>query len=147
MKVWQCVIFLAALTLHLAHFQSGRIRAALDAYNQKDDGECYFKFVSDLPGSLLQEEEESPSVNFLIKETECRKSEDVDLERCEYKKDGEVKACALYLEKEEVECVSLSENSRPKRASENGKCNLLCLVKKKLRAVGNVIKTVVGKIA
>nr|WAN74062.1 CATH precursor [Zhangixalus smaragdinus] len=150
MKIWQCFLWLSALTLHLAHSQSGRIKEALDAYNQREDGEFYFKLMSNVPGLgfFLQEKENPSRVIFLIKESECRKTEDVDLERCDYRKDGEVRMCALYRKGEKVECISLNKNLRTKRASKKGKCNFMCKVKQKLRAIGSktVIGTVVHKI-
>ncbi|XP_073488549.1 batroxicidin-like [Aquarana catesbeiana] len=130
MKIWQCVVWLCAITLEVAHSQSpdqeGRIRAALDLYNQKEGEEFLFQLLSDLPAPLMQNEEDSPAVAFLIKETECLKSEDINLAQCDYKKDGEVKICGLYPEEEgtseTLKCVSLTENSRVKRSSKNPTC-------------------------
>nr|AFX61592.1 cathelicidin-PY1 precursor [Nanorana yunnanensis] len=139
MKVWQCVLWISALTLQMARSQSpdqdGWIREALDLYNQREDGEFFFKFLSDLPDVLLEEEGDSPAIGFLIKETDCPKSEDCDLEKCDYRKDGEVKVCTLYREEEDVKCVSLSKNSRTRRAGTKRKCNFLCKLKEKLRTV------------
>nr|QQG31491.1 Cathelicidin [Hoplobatrachus rugulosus] len=140
MKVWQCAIWISAITLHLARSQSPDqdewIREALDLYNQREDGEFFFKLLAGLPDDLLEDEGDSPSIGFLIKETDCPKVEDNDLEQCDYKKDGEVKVCALYGEEEEIKCYSLSKKSRTRRASKKGKCNLLCKLKQKLRSVG-----------
>nr|AXR75913.1 cathelicidin family antimicrobial peptide OL-CATH1 [Odorrana livida] len=132
MEIWQCVIWLCAITLEVAHSQSPdqeeQIRAALGLYNQKEGGEFLFKLLSDLPAPLLQDGEDSPAVSFLIKETECLKSEDNNLAQCDYKKDGEVKICGLYTEEEEEEtseilkCVSLTENSRGERSKKKKKC-------------------------
>nr|AXR75914.1 cathelicidin family antimicrobial peptide OL-CATH2 [Odorrana livida] len=146
MEIWQCVIWLCAVTLEVAHSQSpvqeGRIREALDLYNQREDGEFLFKLLSELPASLLEEEGDSSAITFLIKETDCPKSEDNDLERCDYKEDGEVKVCALHREDEDVKCISLSENSRTKRSNKKRKCNFLCKVKNKLKSVGS--KSLIG---
>nr|QPL18198.1 cathelicidin family antimicrobial peptide CATH1 precursor [Pelophylax nigromaculatus] len=140
MKVWQCVLWLCAITLDLAHSQppdrEDWIREALDLYNQREDGEFLFKLLSELPAPLLQEEGDSPAITFLIKETDCPKSEDNDLEGCDDKEDGEVKVCALHREEEDVKCVSLTENSRIKRSS-NKKCNFFCKLKKKVKSVGS----------
>nr|AOY41536.1 antimicrobial peptide FM-CATH2 precursor [Fejervarya multistriata] len=146
MKVWQCVLWICAITLHSARSQSsdqdGWIREALDLYNQKDDGEFCFKFLSDLPDALLEEEGDSQSIGFLIKETDCLKSEGQDLEQCDYKEDGEVKACVLSAE-EEVKCVSLSEKRRTRRAIKKLKTKALNKLKQKLQAVGNLIGSVI----
>ncbi|XP_077349651.1 neutrophilic granule protein-like [Lithobates pipiens] len=130
MKVWQCVVWLCAVTLEVARSQSvdqeGRIRDALDLYNQKEGDEFLFQLLSDLPAPLMQDGEDSPAVTFLIKETECLKSEDINSAGCDYKKDGEVKICGLYPEEEgtseTLKCVSLTENSRVKRSRKNPPC-------------------------
>ncbi|XP_073488550.1 cathelicidin antimicrobial peptide-like [Aquarana catesbeiana] len=141
MKIWQCVVCLCAVTLEVARSQSpdweGWIREALDLYNQREDGEFLFKLLSELPAPLLEEEGDSPAITFLIKETDCPKSEENDLEGCDYSKDGEVKVCALHREDEDVKCVSMAaENSRSKRSS-NKKCGFFCKLKKKLKSVGS----------
>ncbi|XP_018430776.1 PREDICTED: cathelicidin-related peptide Na_CRAMP-like [Nanorana parkeri] len=116
MKVWQCALWISALTLQAARSQSPDreewIKEALDLYNQREDGEFFFKFLSDLPAAPL-EEENNPTIAFLIKETECLKSEDINLEECDYKKDGEVKVCGLYPAEGEtmktLKCVGLTK--------------------------------------
>nr|UTQ11529.1 cathelicidin [Hoplobatrachus rugulosus] len=130
MKIWQCVFWIFAITLQSAHSESPDqdewIREALDLYNQKDNGKCFYKQLSDLPAGILEEEEDSPTVRFFIKETECLKSEDIDLAQCDYKKDGQVKACALYPEEGEtsktLKCVSLTKTSRVKRSNRSQPC-------------------------
>nr|WOZ29869.1 cathelicidin [Quasipaa spinosa] len=130
MKVWQCVLWISALTWQAARSQSldqeEWIREALDLYNQRKDGEFFFKLLSDLPDAPPEEGEDSPAVAFFIKETECLKSEDTDLVQCDYKKDGEVKVCGLYPEEGEtsktLKCVSLTKNSRVKRANRKPPC-------------------------
>ncbi|XP_068091290.1 15 kDa protein B-like [Hyperolius riggenbachi] len=122
---WWGVLVLAAATTQLGLClipeprtqQEGLIRDAVDQYNQMADGECLFKLLSDVPTSMLEEEEDPPEFAFMIKETECLKTdEDIDLEGCDYKEDGEVKLCALYPESDEVsenpKCVSLTKNIR-----------------------------------
>nr|QBC65431.1 cathelicidin-RC2 precursor [Aquarana catesbeiana] len=140
MKIWQCVVWLSAVTLEVAHSQSPDreewITEALDLYNQREDGEFLFKLLSELPAPLLEEEGDSPAITFLIKETDCPKSEENDLEGCDYSKDGEVKVCALHREDEDVKCVSLTENSRSKRSS-NKKCGFFCKLKNKLKSTGS----------
>ncbi|XP_040211153.1 cathelicidin antimicrobial peptide-like isoform X2 [Rana temporaria] len=140
MKVWQCVVWLSAITLEVARSQSpdreGWIREAVDLYNQREDGEFLFKLLSELPAALLEEEGDSPAITFLIKETDCPKSEEKDLEGCDYKEDGEVKVCALQREEEDVKCVSLAEKSRSKRSSKK-KCNFLCKVKNRLKSLSS----------
>nr|AZW10343.1 cathelicidin precursor [Nanorana ventripunctata] len=129
MKVWQCALWISALTWQAARSQSPDreewIREALDLYNQREDGEFFFKFLSDLPAAPL-EEENNPTISFLIKETECLKSEDINLEECDYKKDGEVKVCGLYPEEGEtmktLKCVSLTKNFHTKRARGKKEC-------------------------
>nr|QPL18199.1 cathelicidin family antimicrobial peptide CATH2 precursor [Pelophylax nigromaculatus] len=154
MKVWQCVLWLCAITLDLAHSQppdrEDWIRAALELCNQREDGEFLSKLLSELPTPPLQKEGDFPAIAFLIKETDCPKSKDNDLEGCDYKEDGEVKACAVQIEEEDVKCVSLSvgkmqKNSRIKRSSNEG-CNILCLLKRKVKAVKNVVKNVVKSV-
>ncbi|XP_077349652.1 cathelicidin antimicrobial peptide-like [Lithobates pipiens] len=140
MKVWQCVVWLSAVTLEVARSQSpdrdGWIREALDLYNQREDGEFLFKLLSDLPAPLLEEEGDSPAITFLIKQTDCPKSEENDLEGCDYSKDGEVKVCALHREDEDVKCVGLTENSRSKRSSKK-KCGFFCKLKKNIKSIGS----------
>ncbi|XP_077350095.1 cathelicidin antimicrobial peptide-like [Lithobates pipiens] len=140
MKVWQCVVWLSAVTLEVARSQSpdrdGWIREAVDLYNQREDGEFLFKLLSELPGPILEEEGDSPAIGFLIKETDCPKSEEIDLERCDHSKDGDVKVCVLHQEDEDVKCVSLTENSRSKRSSKKKKCKFFCKVKKKVTSIG-----------
>ncbi|XP_068091283.1 cathelicidin-1-like isoform X1 [Hyperolius riggenbachi] len=67
-----------------------------------------------------QHQEGKKKLAFMIKETECLKTdEDIDLEGCDYKEDGEVKLCALYRKNDEVsknpKCVSLTKNIRINR--------------------------------
>ncbi|XP_018430778.1 PREDICTED: cathelicidin-2-like isoform X2 [Nanorana parkeri] len=141
MKVWQCALWISALTLQAARSQSPDreewIKEALDLYNQREDGEFFFKFLSDLPAAPLEEEGDSPAIGFLIKETDCPKSEDCDLEKRDYRKDGEVKVCALYREEEDVKCVSLSKDSRTRRSGTKRNCNFLCKVKQRLRSASS----------
>ncbi|KAM5157944.1 cathelicidin-6-like [Mantella aurantiaca] len=128
---WHCVLWLcAAVSLARSLDQDGWIGEALDLYNQRENGEFYFKLLSDLQAPPM--EDDSPTVAFLIKETECPKSEDLDPVQCDYKKDGEVKVCGMYPEEEAEEeegetsrtlkCVSLTQNSRVKRLNGKKKC-------------------------
>ncbi|XP_077349661.1 uncharacterized protein LOC143997742 isoform X5 [Lithobates pipiens] len=59
MKVWQCVVWLSVVTLEVAHSQSpdqeGRIREALDLFNQREDVLYFYKPLEDLPAIPVQE--------------------------------------------------------------------------------------------
>ncbi|XP_068094635.1 cathelicidin-1-like [Hyperolius riggenbachi] len=138
---WWGVLVLAAVSsqLGLCQLQEPDIleevslTEMVEMYNQREEEECYYKLLTGLPVTELEEEEDSPTVAFLIKETECLKSgRDIDLERCDYKEDGEVKVCGMYPDEdgkseEELRCVSLTQNVRAKRAANPRKCNnFLC---------------------
>ncbi|KAM5157486.1 cathelin-related peptide SC5-like [Mantella aurantiaca] len=128
---WHCVLWLyAAVSLARSLDQDGWIGEALDLYNQRENGEFYFKLLSDLQAPPMEDAEDSPTVAFLIKETECPKSEELDPIQCGYKKDGEVKVCGIYSEEEiSLKCVSVTQNSRVKRSNGKKKCkDLLCRI-------------------
>ncbi|KAM5157709.1 neutrophilic granule protein-like [Mantella aurantiaca] len=133
---WHCVLWLcAAVSLVRSLDQDGWIGEALDVYNQREDGEFYFKLLSDLQAPPMEDAEDSPTAAFLIKETECSKSEDLNPIQCDYKKDGEVKVCGIYSEEKEEEtsrtlkCVSQTQNSRVKKWNGKKECkDLLCKV-------------------
>ncbi|XP_068094653.1 antimicrobial protein CAP18-like isoform X2 [Hyperolius riggenbachi] len=164
---WWGVLVLAAVSSQLGLCRSLEpdvqeevsLTEAVELFNQRDEGELLYKLLSVLSVSELQNEMEgdspTPSAAFLIKETECPKAATRDTDLCDYKQDGEVKVCGLYPAEDQtttlLNCVSMTENLRTKRASENGEeCGLLCkagmklksAVKKKLQFVGNVVKTV-----
>ncbi|KAM5157485.1 cathelicidin-6-like [Mantella aurantiaca] len=124
---WHCVLWLcAAVSLARSLDQDGWIGEELDLYNQREDGEFYFKMLSDLPASHLEEEQNFPTITFLIKETDCPKSQRVKLEECDYKKNGDVKICGLYPGEAETseapKCVSLTKDFRTKRATGKKRC-------------------------
>ncbi|XP_073488551.1 cathelicidin-1-like [Aquarana catesbeiana] len=126
MKIWQCVVWLSAVTLEVSHSQSpdqeGRIREALDLYNQREDVLYFYKPLEDLPAIpiqiFFQEETKDEILRFGIMETRCLKSEGGDAARCEFKPDGEVKICDLNLTapgKENMQCDIITKVSRRRR--------------------------------
>ncbi|XP_077350096.1 uncharacterized protein LOC143998418 [Lithobates pipiens] len=123
MKVWQCVVWLSAVTLEVAHSpspdQEGRIREALDLYNQREDVLYFYKPLEDLPAIPIQEGTKDEILRLGIMETRCLKSEGGDAARCEFKPDGEVQICDLNLTapgKENMQCDIITKISRVRRA-------------------------------
>ncbi|XP_073488552.1 cathelicidin-6-like [Aquarana catesbeiana] len=123
MKIWQCVVWLCAVTLEVSHSQSPdkeeRIREALDLYNQREDVLYFYKPLEDLPAIPMQEETKDEILRFGIMETRCLKSEGGDAARCEFKPDGEVQICDLNLTapgKENMQCDIITKISRVRRA-------------------------------
>ncbi|XP_073488553.1 cathelicidin-6-like isoform X1 [Aquarana catesbeiana] len=126
MKIWQCVVWLSAVTLEVSHSQSPdqeeRIREALDLYNQREDVLYFYKPLEDLPAIpiqiFFQEETKDEILRFGIMETRCLKSEGGDAARCEFKPDGEVQICDLNLTapgKENMQCDIITKISRRRR--------------------------------
>ncbi|XP_073488554.1 cathelicidin-6-like isoform X2 [Aquarana catesbeiana] len=122
MKIWQCVVWLSAVTLEVSHSQSPdqeeRIREALDLYNQREDVLYFYKPLEDLPAIPIQEETKDEILRFGIMETRCLKSEGGDAARCEFKPDGEVQICDLNLTapgKENMQCDIITKISRRRR--------------------------------
>ncbi|CAJ0938608.1 unnamed protein product [Ranitomeya imitator] len=67
-----------------------------------------------------KEDENLDRKSFIIKETVCPKSENVDLSKCDFKVDGAVKICSLDLGVEGPEgviCISHTKDIRVKRSS------------------------------
>nr|QBC65428.1 cathelicidin-like-2 precursor [Aquarana catesbeiana] len=123
MKIWQCVVWLSAVTLEVSHSQSPdqeeRIREALDLYNQREDVLYFYKPLEDLPAIPMQEETKDEILRFGIMETRCLKSEGGDAARCEFKPDGEVQICDLNLTapgKENMQCDIITKISRVRRS-------------------------------
>ncbi|XP_077349657.1 uncharacterized protein LOC143997742 isoform X2 [Lithobates pipiens] len=123
MKVWQCVVWLSVVTLEVAHSQSpdqeGRIREALDLFNQREDVLYFYKPLEDLPAIPVQEGTKDEILRLGIMETRCLKSEGGDAARCEFKPDGEVQICDLNLTapgKENMQCDIITKISRVRRA-------------------------------
>ncbi|KAM3922885.1 cathelicidin antimicrobial peptide-like [Leptodactylus fuscus] len=105
MMPWKLsLLLLSAVTLHgclSAHSEvpDGRSRRDIMArYNQREGVTYLYK--------ALEEDEKPDKKDFIIKETECRKSDNPDVSQCDFKSDGDVKLCTLPRGSADIVCTS-----------------------------------------
>ncbi|XP_073432974.1 cathelin-related peptide SC5-like [Dendrobates tinctorius] len=92
----------------------------IDFYNQKEGVTYLYKSLDQISIAPSQEEENPVIKSFIIKETMCLKSENVDLSQCDFKVDGDVKICSVDLGDEgpeDIMCISQTKDIRVKRSS------------------------------
>ncbi|XP_066441002.1 cathelicidin-related antimicrobial peptide Bf-CRAMP-like [Eleutherodactylus coqui] len=136
MRSWKLsLLFFFAVTLHGCLSgaaepevqDESRITDIINLYNQRE-GVIYLYKSLDQPSATPLEEDEN-NRGYIIKETECLKSEDADLSQCDFKPDGDVKICNLDLDAEDPEdinCISLTKGVRVKRSSRRPCRGRLC---------------------
>ncbi|CAJ0947942.1 unnamed protein product [Ranitomeya imitator] len=129
MRNWRLYLLLfSAVTIHgcLSNTaepgtKDGRsIGDIIDLYNQKQGVKYLYKSLDQISIAPPQEDENLDRKSFIIKETVCPKSENVDLSKCDFKVDGAVKICSLDLGVEGPEgviCISHTKDIRVKRSS------------------------------
>ncbi|XP_068094651.1 uncharacterized protein [Hyperolius riggenbachi] len=74
--------------------------------------------MDDFPATLLQEEENSQTLRFLIMETNCPKSKRRLSSQCAFKLGGEIRVCDVdvaELNMEKIQCQSLTKVLRRNR--------------------------------
>ncbi|KAM4705854.1 cathelicidin antimicrobial peptide-like [Rhinophrynus dorsalis] len=112
----------SASTTHIqwSPLESKTIGKAIDLYNAGLNSSFVFRlFISESQHKGTDQSGEN-EVNFLIKETLCLKSEERNIENCDFKEDGEVQTCTLISpgsEKQNIEisCKASSSMSIPLR--------------------------------
>ncbi|XP_066441003.1 cathelicidin-related peptide Oh-Cath-like [Eleutherodactylus coqui] len=125
MMSWKLsLLFFSAVTLHGClsgaaepEVQDGSsIKHITNLYNQMEDVTYLYKSLDQHPATPLEEGENQRC--FIIKETECLKSENPDLSQCDFKSDGDVKLCDLHAEvPEDIKCIILPEVFRERRST------------------------------
>ncbi|XP_077127875.1 cathelicidin-related antimicrobial peptide Bf-CRAMP-like [Ranitomeya variabilis] len=115
MRSWRLsLLLLSAVTLHGClsdaadpEIKDGRsIGDITDLYNQKEGVTYLYKSLDQIHISPSKD-----TKSFLIKETVCLKSENLELSQCDFKPDGDVKICTLHLGDEDPVdkiCISLT---------------------------------------
>ncbi|XP_066441001.1 cathelicidin-related antimicrobial peptide Bf-CRAMP-like [Eleutherodactylus coqui] len=125
MRSWKLsLLFFSAVTLHGClsgaaepQVQDERsIREIISLYNQMEGVTYLYKYLDQIFITSLEENEKDRG--YIIKETECLKSENPDLSQCDFKPDGNVKICNLDAEvPEDIKCISLPEGVRVRRST------------------------------
>ncbi|CAH2281830.1 cathelicidin-related peptide Oh-Cath-like [Pelobates cultripes] len=104
------------------------LRAAVDYVVFVDGVICVFRERSDKDLTFQQ-------LTFIIKETQCKKSEENINKPCAFKEDGVVKQCAASIfpgdgeRKILVTCNTLYQNSKKKREVRRVPCRCVCCIR------------------
>ncbi|KAM4688532.1 cathelicidin-6-like isoform 5-T5 [Discoglossus pictus] len=130
MESWKTMLFLAVVTVvtSLSLAQGMRdedyIKEVVELYNENVD--YLFKPLHDYPARFVLVEENTQLMVFLIKETECPKSQNANVLECDFKPNGEIKVCTSYLDEQKnpdnVTCKDLPQKSRTKRSTNRKPC-------------------------
>lgn len=103
---------------------SWRVEDAVDFFNKGSDQDHIFKLVEADPQYDLGESANPLQLQFMLKETECLKSENKTIEECNFQEHGAIKVCsAVFLVDPErngivITCESVvAESSRVRRSS------------------------------
>ncbi|XP_078518594.1 cathelicidin-1-like [Lissotriton helveticus] len=103
---------------------SWRVEDAVDFFNKGSNQDYIFKLVEVDPQYDLDEPASTLQLQFMVKETECLKSENKTIEECNFQEHGAIKVCsAVFLVDPErngivVTCESfVTESSRVRRSS------------------------------
>ncbi|KAM4688529.1 antibacterial peptide PMAP-37-like isoform 2-T2 [Discoglossus pictus] len=161
MESWKTMLFLAVVTVvtSLSLAQGMRdedyIKEVVELYNENVD--YLFKPLHDYPARFVLVEEDSQLLVFLIKETQCDKSENATILDCDFKPNGEIKVCTSYLDEQKnpdnITCNGLPQvlwisqvynspflKSRTRRSANRKRCkNAVCKLLGKLKGSGSPI--------
>ncbi|KAM4688530.1 cathelicidin-related antimicrobial peptide Na_CRAMP-like isoform 3-T3 [Discoglossus pictus] len=148
MESWKAMLFLAVVTVvtSLSLAQGMRdedyIKEVVELYNENADN--LYKPLHDYPARFVLVEEDSQLLVFLIKETQCDKSENATILDCDFKPNGEIKVCTSYLDEQKnpdnITCNGLPQKSRTRRSANRKRCkNAVCKLLGKLKGSGSPI--------
>ncbi|XP_066441141.1 cathelicidin-related antimicrobial peptide Na_CRAMP-like [Eleutherodactylus coqui] len=126
MMSWKLsLLFFSAVTLHGCLSDAAEpedqdercIRHITNLYNQREGGTNLYRSLDELPSVPLQED--GNNNGYILKETECQKSENRDLSQCDFKPDGDITLCDCDLKDEDPEnmmCARVPKEKRAKRS-------------------------------